>query len=128
MTAVRAPAPPPPTAAPVLRRDPAHGIVAGVCAGVARRLGVEPIVVRVIVVVAAAFGGAGVALYALGWAFIRAPEHAEAELRAARARTGSWRCSCWAHRTPCKSPTGAAGKASRWRGRASWHTSGSPGM
>ena len=91
MTAVRAPAPSPRTAAPVLRRDPAHGIVAGVCAGVARRLGVEPVVIRVVVVVAAAFGGAGVALYALGWAFIRAPEHAEAEFRAARARTGSWR-------------------------------------
>jgi signal transduction histidine kinase len=65
--------------------------VAGVCAGVARRLGIDPIVVRVIVVVTAAFGGAGVALYALGWAFIAAPERTEGTARALRTRTGSWR-------------------------------------
>jgi signal transduction histidine kinase len=44
-----------------------------------------------VVVVAAAFGGAGVALYALGWAFIPAPERAEGEARGVRTRTGSWR-------------------------------------
>jgi len=90
MTAVRAPAPPPPSAAVALRRDPAHGIVAGVCAGVARRLGVDPLVLRVLAVLAAAFGGAGVALYALGWAFIPAPERTEGEVRGIRTRTGSW--------------------------------------
>jgi signal transduction histidine kinase len=65
--------------------------VAGVCAGVARRLGLDPLVIRIIAVVAAAFGGAGVALYALGWAFIAAPERAEGEARGVRTRTGSWR-------------------------------------
>jgi len=90
MTAVRAPAPPPPTAAVTLRRDPAHGIVAGVCAGVARRLGVDPLVLRVLAVLAAAFGGAGVALYALGWAFLPSPERTGGESRGARTRTGSW--------------------------------------
>jgi phage shock protein PspC (stress-responsive transcriptional regulator) len=49
-------------------RDPDHALVAGVCAGIARRLGVDPILVRVAVVLAAAAGGAGAGLYALAWA------------------------------------------------------------
>jgi signal transduction histidine kinase/phage shock protein PspC (stress-responsive transcriptional regulator) len=57
-----------PAATPPLRRDPDHAIVAGVCAGLARRLGVDPIVVRVATVVATAAGGAGAGLYALAWA------------------------------------------------------------
>jgi signal transduction histidine kinase/phage shock protein PspC (stress-responsive transcriptional regulator) len=56
----------PATTAP-LRRDPDHAIVAGVCAGLARRLGVDPIVVRIAAVLATAVGGAGAGLYALGW-------------------------------------------------------------
>ncbi|MBA2514877.1 MAG: PspC domain-containing protein, partial [Solirubrobacterales bacterium] len=40
--------------APALRRDPAQGIAAGVCLGLARRLGVAPLAVRLAFVVAAA--------------------------------------------------------------------------
>ncbi len=42
-------------------------MIAGVCAGLARRLGVEPKVLRIVAVVSAvAFGGLGVALYVAG--------------------------------------------------------------
>ena len=34
-------------AAPALRRDPANGVVAGVCAGVGARLGIDPVLLRV---------------------------------------------------------------------------------
>ena len=51
---------------PLTRRDE-YKVLAGVCSGVAYRLGVDPNVVRVITVVLSLFGGAGVLLYALGW-------------------------------------------------------------
>jgi phage shock protein PspC (stress-responsive transcriptional regulator) len=62
------PAPPdtPPPAPPLMRREQ-NKVVAGVCSGVAYRLGIDPNVVRVVTVVLAIFGGAGVLLYALGW-------------------------------------------------------------
>lgn len=57
----------PTSAPPPLTRRDEYKVVAGVCSGVAYRLGVDPNVVRVITVVLALFGGAGVLLYALGW-------------------------------------------------------------
>jgi signal transduction histidine kinase len=56
------------SAAAPLRRDPAHGVIAGVAAGIARRLGIDPVVVRVLFVATSAAGGAGLALYLVGWA------------------------------------------------------------
>jgi signal transduction histidine kinase len=56
------------SAAAPLRRDPAHGVIAGVAAGIARRFGIDPIVVRVLFVATSAAGGAGLALYLVGWA------------------------------------------------------------
>ncbi|MCI2237970.1 PspC domain-containing protein [Paenibacillus sp. TRM 82003] len=44
--------------------------VAGVCGGVAHRLGVNPAAVRVGVVVLALLGGLGVLLYGLAWAVL----------------------------------------------------------
>ena len=38
-----------PAQQPPLRRDVEHGIVAGVCSGVANRLGIDPILLRVVV-------------------------------------------------------------------------------
>jgi phage shock protein PspC (stress-responsive transcriptional regulator) len=55
--------------APLLRSRQ-NRVVAGVCAGVAYRLGIDPTLVRVLVVVLSLFGGAGVLLYALGWLFM----------------------------------------------------------
>ena len=55
---------------PTLRRA-RHGRVAlGVCAGIARRVGVDPLVVRVVFVAFAFTGGLGVLLYLLGWAVL----------------------------------------------------------
>jgi signal transduction histidine kinase len=58
------------SAAAPLRRDPAHGVIAGVAAGIARRLNIDPIVVRVAFVALTAAGGAGFVLYFLGWALM----------------------------------------------------------
>jgi signal transduction histidine kinase/phage shock protein PspC (stress-responsive transcriptional regulator) len=55
-----------------LRRDPAHGWVAGVCSGLAAELGVDALVVRVAFVAAALAGGLGVAVYALAWVLLPA--------------------------------------------------------
>jgi signal transduction histidine kinase len=57
-----------------LRRDPAHGLIGGVCAGLAPRLGVDALVLRVVFVVMASAGGAGIVLYLLAWALIPAGE------------------------------------------------------
>ncbi|MGZ4279015.1 MAG: ATP-binding protein [Solirubrobacteraceae bacterium] len=61
-----------PQAAPrePLRRDREHGLVGGVCAGLARHLGLDPLVVRVAFVAAATAGGAGIAIYVLGWVLL----------------------------------------------------------
>jgi signal transduction histidine kinase len=57
-----------------MRRDRAAGWLGGVCAGIARRYGIDPALVRLAFVVATAAGGFGVALYALGWLVIPAGE------------------------------------------------------
>lgn len=76
------PPPPPPSAPPSraerlrqslsgertpLQRDPDDRVVAGVCAGVARQIGVDPLVMRVATVVFAFAGGVGIVLYLLAW-------------------------------------------------------------
>jgi signal transduction histidine kinase len=53
-----------------LRRDNDRGVIAGVAAGLARRVGVDPIIVRVGFIAASFAGGFGFALYLLGWALI----------------------------------------------------------
>jgi signal transduction histidine kinase len=61
------------TAAPrrePLRRDPAHGLVAGVCVGIGRHLRIDPLIVRVVFVAAATAGGVGILLYAVAWVLI----------------------------------------------------------
>src|SRR3954447_6021122 len=57
----------------------------GVCSGLARHLGVDPLIVRVAFVAAATAGGLGVAIYALVWVFVPA---GDAPARAMRLRTG----------------------------------------
>ncbi|MFV0462154.1 MAG: PspC domain-containing protein [Nostocoides sp.] len=53
-----------------LHRDPSRSWIAGVSAGVATRLGVDPIVVRAGFVVLGLMGGAGVMVYLLAWALL----------------------------------------------------------
>jgi signal transduction histidine kinase/phage shock protein PspC (stress-responsive transcriptional regulator) len=76
--------------APTLRRDPDHAVVGGVCAGIARRLGVDPILVRVAFVVATAAGGTGAALYALGWAALPADGGRRAPADRLAGRPDTW--------------------------------------
>ena len=72
-TATMAPdAPPGEAERPRLRRHPEQGVIGGVCAGVAERLEVAPLAVRVAFALMTFFGGLGVALYILGWALVPA--------------------------------------------------------
>ena len=83
-----------------LRRDRSAGWLGGVCAGIARRYGVDPALVRLAFVVATAAGGFGIALYALGWLVIPAGEARPARAAGCRpaAAPSRWRsapaCCC----------------------------------
>jgi phage shock protein PspC (stress-responsive transcriptional regulator) len=66
------PPPPPLTPRPPLRRSQSDKVIAGVAGGFARWLGIDPVIVRVILVVLAVFGGSGLLLYVIGWLFIPA--------------------------------------------------------
>jgi signal transduction histidine kinase len=55
-----------------LRRDRSNGWIGGVCAGIARRYGVDPALVRLAFVVATAAAGFGVAVYLVAWLVIPA--------------------------------------------------------
>src|SRR4051794_15471597 len=56
--------------APALRRDPEHRVLAGVCAGIARHFGIDPLVVRVAFGALTFAGGLGVVLYAVAWVLV----------------------------------------------------------
>jgi signal transduction histidine kinase/phage shock protein PspC (stress-responsive transcriptional regulator) len=55
-----------------VRRDLDNRVIAGVCAGLGRRMGIDPVILRVAFVVAAAAGGMGLVLYGLAWLLIPA--------------------------------------------------------
>jgi signal transduction histidine kinase len=67
---------------PPLRRDREGAVLGGVCAGLGRRLGIDPIVLRVVFLAATAAGGLGVVLYLLAWVALPA----EGESRASSLR------------------------------------------
>src|SRR4051794_28534775 len=77
-------------AAAALRRDPKRGVVAGVAAGIARRLGIDPIIVRVAFVATSVAGGAGLAVYVLAWALMPADGSAQAPIERVVARRDTW--------------------------------------
>ena len=54
-----------------LERSTDDRIIAGVCGGVAQTLGVDPTLVRLVFAILALAGGAGIALYAALWFFMR---------------------------------------------------------
>ena len=78
-----------PAARPPLRRDREDAVLGGVCAGLGRRLGIDPIILRVVFIAASAAGGLGVIAYALGWALMPA----EGESRAPSLRVPGGRDS-----------------------------------
>ncbi|MEX2196229.1 MAG: PspC domain-containing protein [Thermoleophilaceae bacterium] len=62
-----------PTSAPArppLRRDCSRRVIAGVCAGAARNLGIDALFLRVAFLVATMAGGIGIPLYGIAWAVI----------------------------------------------------------
>ena len=76
-----------------LRRTRSGAVLGGVCAGLGPRLGVDPLVLRVVFLVASLAGGVGVALYAACWVLIPADAAGPARTRGlARAfgRRESW--------------------------------------
>src|SRR5579862_4343990 len=54
----------------ILRRSDDDRVVAGVCAGIARALGVDPTVVRLVFTLLALAGGAGIVLYVAAWLYL----------------------------------------------------------
>jgi phage shock protein PspC (stress-responsive transcriptional regulator) len=56
------------------RRPRTGRVVAGVAAGIGRRYAIDPVIVRVALVVSAVYGGAGVLFYLLGWVFLAGEE------------------------------------------------------
>lgn len=66
------PAPTPPAPRPPLRRSESDKVLAGVAGGFARWLEIDPVIVRVVLVILAVFGGSGLLLYVIGWLFIPA--------------------------------------------------------
>lgn len=58
--------PQPPAGRPQLKRSRQHRVIAGVCGGFGNYLGIDPVVVR-IVMVALIFAGVGVLAYVVGW-------------------------------------------------------------
>jgi signal transduction histidine kinase/phage shock protein PspC (stress-responsive transcriptional regulator) len=77
---------------PWLRRDPANAMLGGVCAGIARSLGIDPIITRVgFVVVTIGTSGIAAVGYLLAWALIPASSGGAATRERPRRRRGSWR-------------------------------------
>jgi phage shock protein PspC (stress-responsive transcriptional regulator) len=56
------------------RRPRSGRVIAGVAAGIGRRYAIDPVIVRVALVVSAIYGGAGLLAYLIGWLFLTAEE------------------------------------------------------
>ena len=65
-----------------LRRDPENGHVAGVCAGLAKGLQIDPLLVRLVFVATTIASGVGLVLYVLAWILMPAEEAADGTTRA----------------------------------------------
>jgi phage shock protein C len=61
----------------VLRRSRDDRVIAGVCGGLGRYLGVEPILLRIVVVVLTIAGGSGLLFYIVAWLLIPQEEPGE---------------------------------------------------
>ena len=53
-----------------IRRRTHNKWIAGVCSGLADRLGIDPVIVRVALVILTMLGGAGIAIYLVAWALL----------------------------------------------------------
>jgi phage shock protein C len=64
---VAEPAAPAPPAEPRLARSRDDRVIAGVCGGLARYLGIDPVLVRIAALLLIFAGGVGILLYVIGW-------------------------------------------------------------
>jgi phage shock protein PspC (stress-responsive transcriptional regulator) len=53
-----------------LRRPKNNRMIAGVCSGIGEYLGVDPVVIRLLLVVATLMGGSGILIYLVAWVLI----------------------------------------------------------
>ena len=75
--------------APTLYRSRSDRKLAGVCGGLAAYLGIDPIILRILVVVLALFGGSGVLLYAAAWLLLPDEGQSRSELQKLLDRDGN---------------------------------------
>ncbi|HEV7494582.1 PspC domain-containing protein [Baekduia sp.] len=75
---------------PPLRRDDDRKVVAGVCAGAARWLGVDPLILRIVVIIATVASGVGLPIYIAGWLLLPPADGSPAIAARLRARPGAW--------------------------------------
>jgi phage shock protein PspC (stress-responsive transcriptional regulator) len=76
-----------------LRRDSDRKVVQGVCAGVARWLGIDPLLVRIVIIILTIVPGIGLPLYIAGWMLLPAADGGPAVAARLRARPGAWQIS-----------------------------------
>src|SRR5262245_37544218 len=79
-----------PMTASSLRRDPARGVLAGVAAGIARRVGIDPLIVRVGFIAASFAGGFGLALYLVAWALMPGEDASRAPIERIAGKRETW--------------------------------------
>ncbi|MET0600429.1 MAG: PspC domain-containing protein [Baekduia sp.] len=75
---------------PPPRRDDDRKVIAGVCAGIARWLGVDPLIVRIAVVILTVASGVGLPIYIAGWLLLPPADGSPAIAARLRARPGAW--------------------------------------
>ncbi len=71
-----------------LRRDRRNGMVGGVCAGLAKRMGVDPLLLRIVFAATTIASGVGLVAYVLAWILLPAEEADAAGRRGAFATNG----------------------------------------
>ena len=71
-----------------LRRDPANGMLAGVCEGIGKRLDIDPLLLRIVFGATALASGLGIAAYLLAW-WLLPVEGADAATVSAAERRGA---------------------------------------
>jgi phage shock protein C len=76
-------APPPAEPRPVLRRSRDDRVIGGVCGGLGRYFGIDPVILRIAFVLLLLAGGAGLLLYVIAW--IAIPEEGPGDALAERA-------------------------------------------
>jgi phage shock protein C len=76
-------APPPAEPRPVLRRSRDDRVIGGVCGGLGRYFGIDPVILRIAFVLLLLAGGAGLLLYVIAW--IAIPEERPGDALAERA-------------------------------------------